>query len=308
MTGHLSGWWTTRHIRRLTFAGRRNVAQALDAIERAEQIGIAFHELATSLPPASSPPSPQRRSPRLLFVAVGLTVLNAAAVVLMLTLPNETAPTTDSFQIVIAALFGFLLASTELTLAVTLGHRFQTVQHIAPPTLPTYQSQSEQGIPFEAAALGLLCALIAWLTYLWTQIRIADLHPHLAVILGVCLALQAWTAPWLLVAEIAHTRPTGPRLGDLLDRHRDQLVLDWETERAAASHALVTAQSALHHAEHVTAKATELNHQTPRASWTHHRHGLTAAINETQARYFALTTHQTPSYLAMNHPTATPSA
>lgn len=296
------GWWITRRVARLTAVGHGRIGNALDAVERAKRISDSFHNLTAARSPIRAQP-PQRRPPRLVFVAVALTILNATAVVLMLALPDESAIAADHDQIGIAVLLGLLLAGGELTLAATLGRKLQADRLTAPPTLQAHHIPHEPDIPFEAAALCLLCGLVGWLIYFWTQTRIADTHPKLAVLLGICLAIQAWTAPWLLVADVAGANATESRERAVLDRRIEQLAHEWESERLTASLALLTARSALHRAERSVAKAIELDHKTPQASWSHHLRGLGAGITEAQAQYLTLATDHAHDDHSTNNPT-----
>ena len=296
------GWWTTWRVARLTAVGHGKVGRALDAVERAERISDTFDNLTVGRSSARPRP-PHKRSPRLVFVAVALTVLNAAAVVLMLAPPDEAATAADHDQIGTAILVGLLLAAGELTLAATLGRKLQADRLTAPPTLQAHRIPPEPDIPFEAAALCLLCGLVAWLIYLWTQTRIADTHPKLAVVLGICLAVQAWTAPWLLVADVAGARATQYRERAVVDRRLEQLAHEWESERLMASLALLSARSALYRAERSVARAVELDHKMPRASWSHHLRGLAAGITKAQAQYLTLATDRAYDDYSTNNPT-----
>jgi hypothetical protein len=283
-----TGWLVDRRVRRSTAKGQHEVDVVLDAVERAEALDAAIHDLAVRrTEERPSPPGP-RGERRLRSVGIGLTAVNAAAVVLMLVLPGAGGRPAAPVEIGVAVLLGVLVAGGQIAFAVAIGRRLQEARLATAGARHPRGRQVERSVPFEGAALALLGTVVGWVVYVWTQGRVDDAGSGLGEVLGVALALQAWIAPWLVVAETAAERPGGSSRTDLLDRRLRALAVDRELDRSTAALALVSARSALHSAQRRVARSVELGGRPCRAGWSHRLRQLAEATAEAEARYTAL--------------------
>ncbi|MCO1657834.1 hypothetical protein [Pseudonocardia humida] len=281
VAGRLRGWG----FRVLVGRGQRHVGRALDAAERAEAADAAVAGLTTL---RSVPPRLQeaRRGVRLRFVAVGLTALNAATIVLMLTLPEQTAQATRASTVVIAVLLGSLVAAGQLAFAVALGRRLRE-----PPVSASAPAGPHAHWPaaIDGAALALLSTLAGWLIFLWARSRAPADQPQLGVLLALVLGLQAWVAPWLLVAETAGTPPSPSRRRAVLDHRLAELTGESALHRSTALRALDAARSVQRRAERISAQEAEQSGRPTSASWSHALRQLGTAITEAEIRCATLT-------------------
>jgi hypothetical protein len=263
-----TGRFADRRIRALTELGRRRVGTALDAVARAEVVGAALRDIAATRS-EPRPPVPARRDRRLRFVALGLVAVDAAAVVPILALPDPSAA-----AIGIAVLLGTALAGGQIAFAVALGRRLQEVR-LTPAVRP-------RSVPAEGIALALLSTLVGWVIYLWARDRWPG--EPLGALVAVAVALQAWVAPWLLVAETAGAPPGESRRRDMADRRADELAREREIDRSTALLALVAARSALHRAHRVADREAALSDRPARPSSSFALRQLREAVAEAEAR------------------------
>ena len=174
-----------------------------------------------------------------------------------------------------ALLLAALLAGTQIALALALGHRLRDG---APTGLP---ARSAFGL---GAALAVLSTSVGWLIYSWTQDRMPDAEPQLAVLLGTTLAVAAWVAPWVLVNETLSSQPP---------RHRGSA--EGEALRSAAALALAVGRSAQQRAHRLVARTAQRTGVPPRASWSQALRQLDEATIEAEARYRMLVADDLPS-------------
>jgi hypothetical protein len=282
------GWLVDRRVRRLTARGQHKVGVVLDAVERAEALDAAIQDVAVRRAEERPAPPGSRRERRLRSVGIGLTAVNAAAVVAMLALPGAGGRLAAPVEIGVAVLLGVLVGGGQIAFAAAVGRRLQEARLATAGAPHPRGRRLERSVPFEGAALALLGTLMGWVVYVWTQGRVEDAGSGLGEVLGVALALQAWIAPWLVVAETAAARPTGSSRTDLLDRRLRALVVDRELDRSTAALALVSARSALHSAQRRVARSVELGGRPSRAGRSHLLRQLAEATAEAEARYTAL--------------------
>ena len=270
-------WYTGWRVRRLTGTGHRKIGEALDAIERAVAADAALAEAEDARPPGPQRPSGRRRGDRLRSIGVGLIVANAVAVVVMLIGPYAVGTPASTPEVGVAVLLGALLAGGQLAFAVAAGRRLHAGAASLSRRIPG--GSPARSVPFEGVALALLGTLVGWVVYVWTRARLGDDQAQLGVLLGITLALQAWIAPWLLVAETAAART------DMLDRRVREIAAAREFDRSTACLALTAAHTASGKVEHLVAMARERHGRLVPASWAHALLVLDTAIAEADARY-----------------------
>lgn len=161
---------------------------------------------------------PGRRPGALRSPATGLVVVNGAAAVVLLSTPVPSAPPPDGTALIMAVLLGVVLSGTQVGCAAALGTRLRGTRRIAPTGLRSWNRVCVA----LGAALASLSVPTGWAIYSWAQERVAPDHWQVAVLLGLALALQAWVAPWLLVADMAQGGDTAgpPRTGGSADDRR----------------------------------------------------------------------------------------
>jgi hypothetical protein len=280
--GRLRGW----RFRILVGRGQRHVGRVLDAADRAEAADAAIAGV-TTLRSVPQGPHGTGRGVRLQFVAVGLTAVNAATIVLMLTLPEETARPVHASTIAVAVLLGLLVVAGQLAFALALGHRLQETP--TPTSPPIGRPHAHWPAAIEGVGLALLSTLVGWLIFLWARSRIPAEQVQLGALLGLALGLQAWVGPWLLVAETAGTPASPSRGRAVLDRRLAELTAERVRHRSTAMRALDAARSARQRAERISAREAELSGRPVGASWSHALRQLDSAIAEAEVRCAALT-------------------
>lgn len=283
----VTGRMTALRFQRRAAAGQREVGQVLDALERAEETKAALRG-------AGAPSSVQRRARsttrerdrRLRFVGAGLTIVNAGAVVPMLALPDGTVTAAHASQIAVAVVLAGALGAGQILLALTLGKGLREIEDRA--RISTRLRNRERFVLIEGSALGVLSALVGWVVYLWASTRVPDGHGQLAVMVGLMLMLQAWVAPWLVVAETARTHPADRLRVDPTTSIVEELNADLERDRSFAATGLAAARAALHRSERIVADVANLSGRPARASWSYALDQLDTAIAEAEARFAAL--------------------
>lgn len=272
-----AGWLADWRIRGLTELAWRRIGSVLDGAERVAALDAALRDLtaARSAQPRSAPPRPARR---LRFLAIGLTAVNAAAVIPILALPGGTATTATTAQIGVALLLGVALAGGQTGFAVALGRRLQEARCVE---MQLSGRRVGPSVPAEAIALALLSTLVGWVVFLWVRTRLPD--AQLGVLAGMVLGVQAWVAPWLLVAESAAARLSESRRIDVADRRIGEFARHREIDRSLTVLALVGARSAVHRAERIADRHAALSGRPGRASWEYALRQLRDAVAEAEA-------------------------
>lgn len=276
---------TVRRFHRLAAVGQREVGEVLDAVERAG-------ETKTALDGAGAPSSVQRlsrstarkRDRRLRFVGVGLTIVNAGAVVAMLALPDGMVTTPHASEITVAVVLAGALSTSQILLALVLGKGLREIEDRELISIRLRSRQLKRFAFIEGSALGVLSALVGWVVYLWTSTRVPDGHGQLGAMVGLMLMLQAWVAPWLVVAETARTHPADQLGVDPLKSVVEGLRADLERDRSIATTRLVAARAALRQSERIVAHVANLSDRPARASWSYALDQLAQAIAEAEAR------------------------
>jgi hypothetical protein len=289
MSRIIRGRMTALRFRRRIAAGQRKVSGVLDALERAGEMKAALSEAAT----ASVVQRPSRTAARegdrcLRFVGVGLTIVNAVAAVSTLALQDRTETTPLASDVTIAFVLAGALAASQVLLALVLGKGLREIEDRARVSTRMRSSQLERFALIDGAALGVLSAFVGWVVYGWTLPRVSDAHGQLGVMMGLMLMLQAWVAPWLVVAETARTHPADRLQSDPMETIVRELNADLERDRSFATKGIAAARAALQQSERIVADVTKLLGRPALASWSYALDHLDKAIADAEARYAAL--------------------
>jgi hypothetical protein len=284
-----------RRLQRLHGRGHRAVTRALEAIEDAgstlieRRAVLALRDSAATGPDADRDAAGHRRD-WLRPIGSGLIAVNAGGTTLMLVLPAGTGNDVTIPVIGVAVALGLLSGSAQAVLAAALGVRIRETRPVASSRSRPYRGPTDRWLLVGGGVLAVMCTTASWATYTWVQDRIGDGHGDLAALLGVGLGLQAWVAPWLLLAHTAGTPSAGQHELEVLDRRAAELAAEWRHRIAGATRALETAEASLMTSRQLVRSAGAAR----RASWDLLVDQLAAAVATARAALRSATPGDSP--------------
>lgn len=236
-----------------------------------------------------------RRSSVRRFVGRGLLVVNAAAFVLTAAVPRPPGVWFSDAGVVVAVVVLAVLAiGTQAAVAVQLGRCLWTHRH-ADQDGPerTEMPPRDAAILVGGGTLAVAGVFTGAAHYLWVQERVPAVDPQIAVALGLAVAVSAWVAPWLVVADLAHgPSPERERLGRLssilrrVEHSRGQLRARVEVSLTLAEAQLATSQRVLAAARDRTVAAAR---PSDHLSWSLPVEQLASAVSVARRAYDRLT-------------------